>query len=109
MAYLYTPKQIQEALEYLRIDARQGVTTREAAKIFEWRALEEFKIRRTYNEGNVRRHAQLKNIQPLNPDEYVKRYKVEDIFSIPLAPRRGMREDAINVIGEDLSYLPLAS
>lgn len=93
MAFLYTSEQIQEALKQLRIRPIQGmITTREAAKILTWRAKEEFDIDRAYNEAAVRRHIQLGNLIPVRPDDYIKRFNVEDIFDLPLAPRRGYKE-----------------
>src|SRR5258708_7400489 len=94
MAYLYTPGQIQEALNDLRIKPFQGtITSREAAKILTWRASQEFGIERPYNEAAVRRHIKLGNLKPVQPDDvYINRYKVEDIFDLPLAPRRGYKQ-----------------
>ncbi len=61
MAILYTAKQIQEVLRELRIKPADGkVTTREAARILTWRAKAE--------------HL----------------YRVEDVFDLQLAPRRGI-------------------
>jgi hypothetical protein len=93
MAYLYTPEQIQEALNELRIKPLQGtITSREAARILGWRARQEFGIERNYNEGAVRRHINLGNLKPVQPEDvYINRYKVEDIFDLPLSPRRGYR------------------
>lgn len=92
MAYLYTPEEMQAALEELRIKPfRETVTSREAAKILTWRAKNEFGIDRTYNESAVRRHISLGNLQSVQPEKYMNRYKVEDVFELPITPRRGYK------------------
>jgi len=90
MAVLYTPEEIQEVLRQLRIKPFRGmVTTLEAAKILGWRAKEEQGVTRVYNASSVRRHIQLKNLTPVPESTRFNRYKVEDIFDLPLAPNRG--------------------
>jgi hypothetical protein len=92
MAYFYTPEEIQVALEELRIKPlKETVTSQEAAKILTWRAKNEFGIDRTYNESAVRRHISLGNLKSVQPEKYMNRYKVEDVFELPITPRRGYK------------------
>ena len=91
MAVLYTAKQIQEILRELRIKPVEGkVTTREAARILTWRAKSEQDVQHDYPDSAVRRHVQqgnLKIAQQVNPR--FNMYQVEDVFDLPLAPKRG--------------------
>jgi hypothetical protein len=94
MAVLYTPEEIQEVLRELRIKPIDGkVTTLEAAKILSWRAKAEQGVIRTYNASAVRRHIQLKNLTPIPESSRFNRYIVEDIFDVPLAPKRGPKQN----------------
>ncbi len=92
MAVLYTTKQIQEVLRELRIKPVDGlVTTREAARILTWRAKAEQNVEHEYPDSAVRRHVQqgnLKIAQQINPR--FNMYRVEDVFDLPLAPKRGL-------------------
>ncbi|HYU72014.1 MAG TPA: hypothetical protein VEL31_04990 [Ktedonobacteraceae bacterium] len=92
MAILYTAKQIQEVLRELRIKPADGkVTTREAARILTWRAKAEHNVAHEYPDSAVRRHVQqgnLKIAQQINARFNL--YRVEDVFDLQLAPRRGI-------------------
>lgn len=100
LAVLYTTKEIQDALKALRIKPIDGkVTTQEAARILSWRAKAEFGIEHTYNTSSVRRHIQMGNLKPEQVSTRFNRYKVEDIFDLPLSPNRGTRQ--AGVIKED--------
>lgn len=89
MAVLYTPKQIQEVLKELRIKPINGrVTTQEAARILSWRAKSEHDIAHTYNASAVRRHIQTGNLKAEAVSSRFNMYRVEDIFDLPLKPRR---------------------
>ena len=93
MSVLYTPEEMQEILRELRIKPFDGkVTTQEAAKILTWRAKDEQGIDFEYNPSAVRRHIQLGNLKPEPESTRFNRYRVEDIFELPLAPRRGFRQ-----------------
>ena len=99
MAVLYTPEEIQEVLTTLRIKLKDGlVTTQEAAKILTWRAKAEQDIDFEYNASAVRRHIQLGNLKPVPESARFNRYKVEDVFELPLAPRRGMRQTGGSIL-----------
>lgn len=90
MAYFYTPGEIQAALQEIRVKPFRGtVTSREAAKILTWRAKNEFGIDRIYGVAAVRRHITLGNLKSVQPERYMNRYKVEDVFELPITPRRG--------------------
>lgn len=94
MAVLYTAKEIQEALKELRIKPIEGkVSTNEAARILSWRAKAEHGIEHVYNTSAIRRHVQMGNLKvdPASSSRF-SQYKVEDIFDLPLAPRRGQRQ-----------------
>ncbi|HYU76903.1 MAG TPA: hypothetical protein VEL31_29900 [Ktedonobacteraceae bacterium] len=92
MAILYTAKQIQDVLRELRIKPADGkVTTREAARILTWRAKAEHHVEHEYPDSAVRRHVQqgnLKIAQQINAR--FNMYRVEDVFDLQLAPRRGL-------------------
>lgn len=91
MAVLYTPKEIQEVLRELRIKPVDGkVTTLEAARIISWRAKAEQGIEHEYPASAVRRHIQRGHIKPIPVSTRLNMYKVEDVFELPLAPRRGI-------------------
>ena len=92
MARLYTPKQIQKALQFLQIKPVNGnVTTKEAADILTWRAKEEFGVEHTYPESAVRRRTQKGHISPA-PESNTRQnlYKVSDVFDLHLFPKRGL-------------------
>lgn len=94
MAVLYTPDEIQGVLRELRIKPVEGnVTGREAARILTWRAKAEFGIEHVYPDSAIRRHVQqgnLKIAKQVNPRFNL--YKVEDVFDLPLVPRRGIAQ-----------------
>lgn len=95
MPVLYTNKEIQEVLRELRIKPIDGnkVNTREAARILSWRAKAEQQIEHDYPDAAVRRHVQqgnLKIAQQVNPRFNL--FKVEDVFELPLAPKRGVAQ-----------------
>lgn len=94
MAVLYTPEEIQEALRQLRIKPKDGkVTGKEAAKILTWRAKEEHGIKHVYPDAAIRRHVErgnLKVAEQVNPRFNL--YWVEDVFELPLVPRRGIAQ-----------------
>ncbi len=97
MAVLYTPKQIQAALITLRIKPLNGlVTTEEAAKILTWRAQEERGIHSDYTSSAVRRHVELGNLTVAHTSGRFNRYKVEDIFDLPIMPRKSPRKGEPN-------------
>ena len=95
MAVLYTARQIQEVLKELRIKPVDGnVTTREAARILTWRAKAEQGIDHNYPDTAVRRHVQQGNLKiahQINPR--FNMYRVEDVFDLSLAPKRGQRKE----------------
>jgi|SRR5690348_6407170 len=92
MAFLYTPEDIQEVLQKLKIRPIRGmVSSQEGAKILTWRAKNEFGIDREYNAGTIRRHIQLGNLKAEPENTRFNRYPVEAIFDLPITPRRGYR------------------
>jgi len=92
LAVLYTPEEIQAVLTELRIKPiNGGVSTQEAARILSWRAKAEYNVEHTYNASAVRRHIQSGNLKAEQISTRFNRYKVEDIFDLPLAPRRGIQ------------------
>ncbi len=102
MAILYTSKELQEILRGLRIKPKAGmVTTKEAAAILTWRAEHEQEIKHHYPESAVRRHVELGNLEIAGKKNKVANlFKFEDVFEVPLAPRRGI---AVNVIPPRIS------
>lgn len=94
MAVLYSRKQIQDALRELAIRPVNGnVTTREAARILSWRAKHEEGVDHVYPESAVRRHVQQENLkiaERKNPRFNL--YKTEDVFELPLVPKRGIAQ-----------------
>ena len=92
MAVLYTVKEMQAVLKELRIKPLDGkVNGKEAARILTWRAKAEQGIDHIYPDSAIRRHVErgnLKIAERVNPRFNL--YKVEDIFDIPLVPRRGI-------------------
>lgn len=97
MAYLYTRKQIQDALRELAIKPVDGkVTTREAARILSWRAMHEERIEHIYPESAVRRHVQQKNLKVAEqPNIRFNLYIAEDVFALPMVPKRGIAQQKI--------------
>lgn len=90
MVRLYTPKQRADILKVLSIKPVRGtVTGREAAAILSWRAKEEYKVIHQYDPSTLRRHVEQKNITPIKISEKKNAYKVEEVFELPIAPKRG--------------------
>ena len=91
---LYTSKELQDILRGLRIKPIHGmVTTKEAASILTWRAEHEQEIQHDYPESAVRRHVELGNLKITKKKNKVANlYKVEDVFELPLAPKRGLKQ-----------------
>jgi len=98
MAVLYTAKEIQEVLQQLRIKPVGGkVTGREAARILTWRAKAEQGIHHVYPDSAVRRHVERGNLKIAEQkNARLNLYKVEDIFDLPLVPRRGIQQSEKN-------------
>jgi len=92
LAVLYTPKDIHKALQDLRIDPiNNTVTTKEAARILTWRASNEG-IEHDYPESAVRRRTQRGHLTPApGSSDWAKLYRVEDVFKLPLYPKRGSK------------------
>lgn len=95
MSVLYTMREKQDALKELRIKPKEGkVTSQEAARILSWRAEREFGIKHEYTTSAVRRHIQTGS---LTVAEAVSRrqnmYHVDDVFEVPLKPRRKGQEE----------------
>lgn len=90
MSFLYTAREMQEALRELRIKPKEGkVTSQEAARILTWRAEREHNVSHTYTASAVRRHIQtgsLKVAEAVSARQNM--YRVEDIFEVPLKPRK---------------------
>lgn len=98
MAVLYTPEEIQSALRELRIKPIDGmVSTQEAARILTWRAKAEQGVKHEYTVSAVRQHVLAGNLVAVPVSTRFNRYKVEDVFDLNLAPKRGSREDLLPV------------
>jgi len=94
MAVLYTPEEIQQVLRELRIKPIDGmVTTYEAARILSWRAKAEQGVVHEYTVSAVRQHVKMGNLKPVPVSIRFNRYKLEDVFDLNLAPKRGVRQD----------------
>src|SRR5260221_2032917 len=90
MGVMYTPEQMQATLIALRIKPKNGmVTGSEAARILTWRAEDEQGVKHRYLDSAVRRHVERGNIKAYPVNARFNMYKVEDVFEIPLSPRRG--------------------
>ena len=93
MATLYTQKQIHSVLKKLRIEPEEGmVTTREAARILSWRAKAEQGVEREYPDAAIRKHVQSGHLRRYGDNIRSNRYKPEDIFTLPLVPKRGLAQ-----------------
>jgi hypothetical protein len=91
LAVLYTPEEIQKALLKLRIKPKEGmVTGKEAARILTWRAKEEQGVEHDYLDSAVRRHVERGNLKAYPVNTRFNMYKVEDVFDLPLVPKRGI-------------------
>jgi hypothetical protein len=93
LGVLYTESEMQGVLRELRIRPVEGnlVNTKEAARILTWRAKEEQGVDHLYPDAAVRGHVQqgnLKVARQINPRFNL--FRVEDIFNLPLAPKRGL-------------------
>lgn len=92
MAVLYTKRDLQEALQELRIKPEDGkVTGHEATRILTWRARHEQGIDHTYLESAIRRHVAQGNLTPYPVNKRFNMYKTEDVFEVPLVPKRGLK------------------
>jgi hypothetical protein len=91
MVVLYTPEEIQAVLKELRIKPKNDkVTGREAARILTWRAKAEEGVTHIYPDSAIRRHVERKNLKIAEQvNTRLNLYQVEDIFELPLSPRRG--------------------
>ena len=91
MAVLYPPEEIQAVLKELRIKPKgDKVTGREAARILTWRAKAEEDVTHVYPDSAIRRHVERKNLKIAEQvNSRLNLYTVEDIFELPLSPRRG--------------------
>jgi len=88
---LYTPEEIQKALLSLRIKPKEGkVTSKEAARILTWRAKEEQGVEHEYLDSAVRRHVERGNLKAHPVNARFNMYVVEDVFDLPLVPKRGI-------------------
>lgn len=95
MAVLYTSKVIKSVLQTLHIKPIGGyVSSKEAAAILTWRASAEEGITHIYTPASVRRHVHTGNLVPRRVSPRLNRYKVEDVFALHLAPKRGRHNAA---------------
>lgn len=86
---------IQRALKEQGIRPVGGmVTTQEAAQILTWRAREECGIEHKYTQAAVRRHVHTGKLDAHRVSPRLNRYRVEDIFTLRMAPRRHMQAAA---------------
>lgn len=93
MAVLYTQKQIQDVLKALRIlPENDMITTKEAARVLSWRAKAEQGVEREYPEAAIRGHVKRGHLKRYGDNIRSNRYKPEDIFTLPLAPKRGLAQ-----------------
>jgi hypothetical protein len=104
MAKLYTAKRRQEVLHFLEIKPIDGkITGKEAARILEWRAKNEFGLDRKYDDASLRKHVEKKNLHA-DPKNRKNRYLVEEVFDLVIYPSRGRprrKEDQIIALGEN--------
>ncbi len=98
MAVLYTRKQIQDALAELRILPIDGkVNGQEAARILTWRAKAEQGIEHVYTDVSIRRHVEQGNLKIAEKvNSRFNRYRVEDVFLLPISPHRGLKQQQTN-------------
>lgn len=93
MARLYTEDEISAVLKTLRIAPENGkVNAEEAARILSWRAKEEQELDYEYQADTIRQHVRYKHFEvgTIDPKVRGSRYPVEQVFKLPLAPRRGL-------------------
>ncbi len=96
MAVLYTERDIQKALHELRIKPEDDkVTGQEATRILSWRAKHEQGIEHKYLDSAIRRHVAQKNLMPYPVNKRFNRYKTEDVFEVPLVPKRGLKKSNV--------------
>ena len=99
MAVLYTSRERLEALRELRIKTVNGqVNTHETARILTWRAKAEYDIEHVYPESAVRRHVERKTLNVAHWTGVANRYKVEDVFEVPITPKRGIAQKKIKEV-----------
>lgn len=99
MAVLYTDREIQKALRDLHIRPEDGkVTGQEATKILSWRAKHEQGIEHEYLSSAIRRHVSQGNLTPHPVNIRFNMYKTEDVFEVPLVPKRGLKKSNENTI-----------
>ncbi|HZU01573.1 MAG TPA: hypothetical protein VFA10_18030 [Ktedonobacteraceae bacterium] len=94
MAFLYTKRDIEQALREERIKPQNGmVNTKEAARILSWRAKFEYDVKHDYPESVVRQHVARKNLKVAEkPNKRLNLFRVEEVFEVPLSPKRGTGE-----------------
>jgi len=91
MAILYTEKEIAKVLKDLRIAPEDGkVDGNEAARILTWRAKVEQGIDFEYKSSALRQHVRQGHFKEgaIDPKSRGSRYPVEQVFTLPLAPKR---------------------
>lgn len=93
MARFYSTKEMHTVLKDLGIKPiENALNTREAAQVLTWRAKDEMGIEYTYSDTTVRSRVHTGSLNPVGGRQRNSRYntyKVEDVFSLPLYPRRG--------------------
>lgn len=93
MARFYSSEDMQRILQKLGIKAvDNALTTRESAQVLTWRAKHENGVDYTYTSNSIRSRIQSKSLTPIggnHRDNRNNKYTVEDIFALPLYPRRG--------------------
>lgn len=86
---------VQRALSDLSIIPSDGcVTTRDAARILNWRAKQEFGVECDYRQATIRKRAYNGTIKPARLMAGHRYWRIEDIFAMPIAPWRGNRRAA---------------
>ena len=91
MAKLYTDRQIAKALKELEIAPMNGkVNGNEAARILTWRAKQEQGIDFEYQDTALRQHVAQGHFEEgtVDPKSRGSRYPVEQVFVLPIAPKR---------------------
>jgi hypothetical protein len=91
MARLYTEDEISAILRTLRIAPEKGkLNAEEAARVLSWRAKEEQGLDYEYQADAIRQHVRYKHFEEGSIDPKIRgsRYPVEQVFKLPLAPKR---------------------
>jgi hypothetical protein len=99
MARLYTEEDISKVLIELRIAPIDGkVDANEAACILSWRAREEQGLEYKYTSDAIRQHVRMKHFEEGSIDRSKRgsRYPVDQVFKLPLAPKRRMGRKAVS-------------